>query len=245
MGDLQDGLRLHELMSQYRSWFTVGVVGTGVAHELAGVLMSIMGNAALLREQVSGNGVSILDDLDAAVNRASLLLGNLQESYQKRNMQLKDLSLGTLVRQIASHLEVNAAAPIALQLDLNQEIKIQADTTLMSMMLLDLMSEPCRQLAQSVAGPKPTLAISTQRIVDEDAARVGIESERLELKFDARDFQPWNFPKGAKSPADIRLRTHYYFSLARSMMRLFRGEVKVADTPGNRETLSLVFPIRK
>ncbi len=234
-------------MANYRSWFTVGVVGTGVAHDLASVLMSLMGNVALLRDQVSGHSVQVLDDLDAAVTRATALLNNLQESYQKRAVDLREISLGSCVAGVTAYFQQKAPIPLDLKVECAENILVLADGTLITLMLSELLAEPARVLGQSLASSttRPSLGLEIRVTPEGDGRRVGMESRQVELKMEARHFLPWNFPRGVTGASDFRLRTHYYFSLARAMMRLFRGEAKIREESEDREILVLVFPMKK
>jgi len=233
-----------ESLGFYRSWFTLGVLGLGVSHEMRNLLMSIMGNMALIREEKDDETLveECFRDIDAAIKRAIGFTGIFQEAAQNRAMRLVNVDLNHCIQKAMSQLDESAHAVEYIRFEPDKSLPpVRADPILVTLMLLELLSESCKVLARSPLTREDDRAcpLLIQTILLRGPAAHGslIKDQGVELIVKARGFQPWSHPHH-DHPDGI---AHPTIEMIKTMMKLFHGEAHVAGSHQFGENTSLYF----
>ena len=127
----------------------LGVLAGGVAHDFNNILMSVLGYAELMEADLSDAPASertpllqsVLQNLGvirAAALRASDLCGSLLAYAGHHPVEKKVIDLSALVRSTADLLEVTVREKAPLLLDLDQDVRIEADQGQLTQVIMNL-----------------------------------------------------------------------------------------------------------
>ncbi|MBI4024738.1 MAG: hypothetical protein HY360_07125 [Verrucomicrobia bacterium] len=212
--------------------------------------MSIMGNVALIREEPANTEMrdGCFRDIDTALKRAIQFSGNLQDVAQNRTVRCGNLDLNGCVRQSLSRLDGTSHALLRVHFDrASTAPRVSADPVLFTCMLLELLSEACCTLSRSmpVGGDAAAFSIHLRSACEGNAPHRNSDDNesRVELKIETRGFHPWSRAEahadgttaaGGSGPSRS-------VEIARIVMKLFRGEVRVQRSGTDGDCVSLVF----
>ncbi len=126
---------------------------------------------------------------------------------------------------------------------------ISADPVLVDLMLLDLLSESCmalsRLISEKAVNGAYSLVVRTSACPAPALSSSQEPGQGAELKIEARGFQPWSHsPLQMEGLVinDAFFKVHYSIEVARSVMRLFHGEVRLSSSQPSNEDVCLSFP---
>ena len=140
--DVTRQLKLEAQLKKARKMETVGTLAGGIAHEFNNLLMTIRGNASLIRYDLDNADphYQMLEKIVTAVNRGVKLTQKLLGYAKKGKYEVQPLDLNQLIKESAG-----AFGPmprdIAIQYELAETLKtIQADRDQMEQVLTNLLT---------------------------------------------------------------------------------------------------------
>jgi signal transduction histidine kinase len=119
----------------------IGMLAGGVAHDFNNILATILGYASFLRgkaapEDVFFEGLSAIED--SAV-RASELTSQLQAYSRRGKMEIKEVPVNRVVKEIHNLIRKTFDNSIDIRLDLNEDVTtVDADVSQIKQMILNL-----------------------------------------------------------------------------------------------------------
>jgi K+-sensing histidine kinase KdpD len=242
---------MDEVLRHYRSWFALGVAGVRVSHEFRNLLMSLMGNISLLRDDLkeSSSSEGCLADIDLALKRAIELCATLQTVAQQRTANVAPVDINRCIRGALRNPESAPTSPLDIRFEPSVALPtIPADPFLVSLMLLELIGEARRSAAEIAAsrGKQSTLVLHLETELLANASTEGFPDAKPRVVLHARGeaFCPWN----TASPLACQEQNgspHLAIAICRTLMKLFQGEVRLTTLPPTGEQASLYFLTEK
>lgn len=250
-GSCLEGLGADQILRHYRPWFALGVAGVKVSHEFRNLLMSLMGNVSLLRDDLKGipSSEGCLADIDLALKRAIDLATALQNVAQKRFAEIVPMDLAGCIREALAQLQPPSQPALAIRLELAPRLPpVQADRFLACLMLMELLGEAHRT-ADEILPPqqkRPAFVLHLQTELLANASAEGFPDGKPRGVLHARGegFCPWSAPASAALPAGHNS-THLAAAMGRILMKLFQGEARVSSLPPHGERASFYFLIER
>lgn len=224
-----------DVLRHHRSWLTLGILGVGISHKLQGLLMSIRGNAELIREDMDRQvfNKQFLDDIDTALGRIILLTVGLQEAAQDQKMEMMALSLKKCCEEALDYLDPELRKRISIELNFAPDLRpALADRMLFMFMLIELFSEIQKVLGPEVMPKKPRFFIEAK----------GRGNEMVELTLRTQHFNPWGASEAKDVPEDDFFTAHRAVKVAKSVIRFFQGQVKFSKLPEG-DCVTILLPV--
>lgn len=118
-------------LQEARQLESLGLLAGGIAHDFSNLLTSIVGNANLARETLTGHPVTThLDEIERAASRATALVRQIQAYAGHGRLQVRAVDLNALVQDVASTETAEMPAHVTVQLRLASALPaIAADPT--------------------------------------------------------------------------------------------------------------------
>jgi len=223
-----------------------------VAHRLRNLLMSMMGNMTFLCEELK-QGRSpdkFLEDMDRSILGASNYTRWLQLLSEKRTVSVTPVDLNDCSRESLDYLNDQFHMALPIRFEPTEELPlVSADPVLVDLMLLELLSESCMALSrltsERTANGAYSLVVRTSACPAPALSHSQESRQGVELKIEARGFQPWShspFQMEGLVINDAFFEVHYSIEVAKSVMRLFHGEVRLSSSQPFNEDVCLSFP---
>ena len=211
----------------------VGTLTAGIAHDFNNLLTVISGTSALLGEEADAEVTrELLDDLDAATTRATLMTRQLlafgrAPASNERHL----LELGELVRATAAMLPRLLGSPVKVELDVEPDCWVEATRAGVEQVVLNLavnardaMPHGGRlRLTVRGDGAEVVLAAADDGVGMDDATK-------------ARIFEPFFTTKA--SGTGLGLATVF------DQVQRFDGKIAVESAPGRGTSFEFRFPRR-
>ena len=248
------GLSAPELLRRYRSWVTLGLMEMTVAHRLRNLLMSMVGSMTFLHEAVEKGQPTarFFSEMDNALLGASNYTRWLQLLAERRKVTIASTNLHDCCRAALECVEDELQPGIPIRFEPSEELpEVAVDSVLVMLMLVELLAAPSVTLARVT--PEETdngaRSLSLRTGIQEDASISSGSGPRrnAELKIQARGFRPWSggsLPMEGMVVQDEFFKVHYSIEMARSVMRLFHGEVRLMESEPLGEDAVLSFPVQ-
>jgi PAS domain S-box-containing protein len=168
--DITERRKLEEQLRQAQKMEAIGQLAGGVAHDFNNILAVIQMQAGLLEKSpgILPEHAEFAAEIEAAAQRAANLTRQLLVFSRRQTMQLEDLNLNDVVKQIARMLQRVIHEDIKLEFKLATEpLWVRADGGMMDQVLLNLTVN-----ARDAMPRGGTLLIETDAVeLDELAAR--------------------------------------------------------------------------
>ncbi len=130
---------------------SLGVMAGGIAHDFNNYLTTILGNAELLRAEVTdaAQGQS-LDDVISAAKHAAALCTQMLAYAGKGRFTVEVVSVNRLIGGLASLLEASVGRSARLELDLGEDAPaVEADASQLSQVVMNLVTNAGEALADA------------------------------------------------------------------------------------------------
>jgi hypothetical protein len=243
-----------DLTYRYRNWFSLGILEMQVIHRFRNLFMSMMGNLSFVREEIK-NGRSpekFLQDLEQTLSDASDYSNWVQGFSEKQKAALIPINLNGIILESLEVLKNDSHFSIAITFEENRSIpSILADPLLLKLTLWELLNQYTLPSKGSVNGHVsksiPYITIQLCTTSKESSNSIRPKQEKcVELQIESLGYSipsaPENHRGNGNSSAASSPRNPA-IEVAKSMMRLFRGELKcVSESPGH-EKVFLYFPV--
>jgi hypothetical protein len=235
------------LLCQYHSWFALGLLEVSFVHRLSNLLMSIQGNLELSRDEISqGRSVEkYFKDIELAVQTASQYASGIQQTQTKDPLCLTAVNLNQCIHEAIECVNQrwNQQSQITFATS-HEVIEVKADSVLMVIMLLELLSVPEAVSVTRSEAADQTRSLSLSLNLPDGSDSTKRASSGVELRIEAKGFRPWSVI-GSNNSNDAGQKMHISYEMAKSVMRLFKGEIWVLHPQQLDESVCLYFPIPK
>jgi signal transduction histidine kinase/CheY-like chemotaxis protein len=209
----------------------VGNLTGGIAHDFNNLLTVIRGTAEHLREEVATvhpDTVALLDDLDAATLRASLMTRQLL-AFGKTETAVESVDLGHVVRSLSTMLPRLLDASIACSVEAAEGAWVRATRAGLEQILLNLAVN-----ARDAMPRGGTLSLSVHAEGDVVALIVRDDGVGMDEATQAKVFDAFFTTK--VSGTGLGLAT------VRTLTDRFGGTIQLKSAPGEGTTFELRFP---
>jgi PAS domain S-box-containing protein len=139
--DITERRQLEDKLRQSQKMEAIGQLSGGIAHDFNNLLTVIQGNIGMMR--LSGNFTSevveLVDEIDAAIDRATKLTGQLLAFGRKQVMQSADVDLNSVVDGFSKMLRRVIGEAVDLHIDLAPpSLPVRADSAMVEQAMLNL-----------------------------------------------------------------------------------------------------------
>ncbi|HEX2484186.1 MAG TPA: ATP-binding protein, partial [Myxococcota bacterium] len=147
---------------------SLGVLAGGIAHDFNNLLLAMLGNAGLAREELgaSSRAAEYLGDVERAAERAAELTRQLLAYAGKGRLEVADLDVSRLARDVVDLVAVSISKQIELHCRLAQELPaVTGDGSQLRQVMMNLVLNA----ADAIGDQEGTIAVETE-LVELDAA---------------------------------------------------------------------------
>lgn len=241
--DLTQTLQMQEQLIATQKMETLGLLASGVAHDLNNILTVISGYAAMIASTLSDPTIQHqLEEILKGVERASAMTRNILAFSGKRKSEKQVIDLVPVVTGIEKMLRRLIPEGISLtRHSTPAHLPVHADRTQIEQAVMNLVIN-----ARDAIGDRGSIRLILEEAIhsgDETlpAGRYGVirvedDGEGILPDMIDRIFEPFVSTKGSRG-------TGLGLSIVRDIVRSHGGGVAVESTPGSGSRFSLFFPL--
>jgi len=220
---------------------SIGTLAGGIAHDFNNILAAILGNAALLRQELGSAhaGAEALSRIDRSALRARSLVQQIL-TFSRRNPEQRHVqALQPLLLEAAELLRATLPAAVRLEVDLQgPPLTVLCDATQMQQVLMNL----CTNAWQAMPGQQGRIAVALRA----ESGPHGTPSAVLRVQDDGqgmddatreRLFEPFFTTKPVGQGTGLGL------SVVHGIVTAHGGTVTVLSSPGGGSTFEARFPL--
>ena len=250
--DITERKRFEEKLLQTAKLESLGVLAGGVAHDFNNLLVGILGNASLALEMLSPNNPArtMIQDILAASERASLLTRQLLAYAGKGRFVVEPISLSGLVREISNLIQTSIPRTVQLRLELQENLPtVEGDAGQLHQLVMNLVINGAEAIGAEQSGTLlvttgvqdvddaylrttfSTVEISPGRYVTLEVHDTGCGMDEGTIQ---RIFDPFFTTKFTGRGLGL--------AAVQGIVRGHRGALKVYSTPGRGTTFKVLLP---
>jgi PAS domain S-box-containing protein len=168
--DISEYKRLEERLLEAQRLESIGLLSGGIAHEFNNLLQVIVGNAALLRDEVAASSSPELAEITDASQRAGELTRQLLAYAGKGQFVVQNLDVSKAAEEAMQLLRPSLPKNIGIQLDLAAELPFVAmDASQLSQIIKNLIQNGIEAIGAKEGG---SILVSTRmQEIDESFLR--------------------------------------------------------------------------
>ncbi len=226
---------------------TASTMAGGVAHDVNNLMVAVLGNAELLRGEVSDSAEShdMLAAISRSARRASDLAQKLLAFARGGKYRTAAVDLNEVVRETVDLHRTTIPSGVRVDAELSADLgRVEADRTQMSQVVMNLLLN-----AVEAVGARGRVIVATQagRPAEEWSASVTLKPGRY-VRLDVRDtgagmsaetvshiFQPFFSTRGPGRGLGL--------AAVYGIVKNHGGEVAVSSSPGRGSTFSVFLPV--
>lgn len=238
---------------EHRHWLSVGILESFAIHRFRNLLMAMMGNVSLIRDELKNGRTpeKFLDDLDRTLSDAAQYSTWIQSFVEKQKPLLTLSNLNDCVREAveaATHSDLPSNLQITF-LSCEQMPEFMLDPLLLKLCIWELISEYTSAAREKILTQKPSESLSLMIEVKSGSKTIGTNgSSKKDQRFAEVGFKSSNLsitlnpacspvPGGKKSICSTPA-----IEVSKFIVKLFHGELTVT-TAADHEEISLFFPL--
>lgn len=240
--------KLEHALLQGQKLQAMGTLAGGIAHDFNNLLYAIIGYTEMAREDVSKDSqlYQNLGKVLEGCQRGQELVARILTFSRRQHYQLDQLDLRSTIENVLSLLKQTVPASVMIQFEMNRDISIFGNKTLMHQVLVNIINN-----AVDAMDGEGTISIKVSRIAHSDNylhqfpemnekyyckieitdTGHGMEKETME-----RIFEPFYTTK------DVGKGTGLGLSIVHSIIKEHKGEVTVVSELGKGTTFTLLLP---
>ncbi|HXV65277.1 MAG TPA: ATP-binding protein [Vicinamibacteria bacterium] len=236
MSNVTELRRLENQLRHSQRQEVLGLLASGVAHDLNNVLGGVLGYASLARHQTQDPRVTkYVETIERTAMRGASLTGRLLSSSRKSSPRHEPVSLNQLIGETLELLAHSMPKSIRIETSLDPSVRvIMADSAQLQQILLNLAIN-----ARDAMRDGGIMRLSTRletvdarvRISVQDTG-VGMDSKVLE-----RLYEPFFSTKGPKG-------TGLGLSVVYGIVKSLSGDIRVQSSPGRGTRFDVFLPCR-
>lgn len=244
--------RLEEQLQYAQKLESLGILAGGIAHDFNNILMAILGNTELAREEIlpGSRAEAYLEEVEKAARRAADLCREMLAYAGRTSLSVTWVSLNDIVTEMTHMLEVSVSKKVVLRCNLGDAVPpILADVSQMRQILMNLVIN-----ASEAIGEKSGVIIITTGLMDCDAEYLSTTLTKdllkpgryvyLEVSDTGCGIPPETLPR-IFDPFFTTKFTGRGLGLAAvlGIVRGHKGAIKVYSEPGHGTTFKVLFPV--
>ncbi|HSC88901.1 MAG TPA: ATP-binding protein, partial [Polyangiaceae bacterium] len=229
----RDAARIRFLQAQKME--PVGRLASGVAHDFNNLLTVMTGVTSLLRsgERDPKFVASLLDDMDSATARATLMTGQLLAFTRSRPVEPEVLDIASATRKMIPLLARLIGDDVLVKFDVEEgAVRVRADRGQFEQVILNLAvnaRDAMPEGGELAIGLRPSKDMK-QAIVTVSDTGVGIEPALID-----KIFTPFFTTK--------RTGTGLGLATVRDIVAQYSGKLELDSTPGRGTRVTIAFPL--
>ncbi|HJV91654.1 MAG TPA: CHASE domain-containing protein [Holophagaceae bacterium] len=247
--DLTEIHRSEAALRQAQKLESMGLLAGGIAHDFNNLLTAVLGNLDLARSVEPDRVAARLDAAEQAVRRASDLTRQLLVYSGRIPVQREPLNLATLVRGMATLLQVSIPKAVRLEMDLPEGLPaVFGDKAQLQQAVMNLVTNAADAIPRE--GGTISLHCALRMLGPEDLRREWADQPLLpgpHLLFSVTD-------DGVGMDASVRARIFDPFfttkeqgrglglSALQGILRAHHGGLRIDSEPGQGSTFTLALP---
>jgi PAS domain S-box-containing protein len=234
--DISDRKRLESQLIQSEKMAAIGQLAAGIAHELRNPLAIVMNALYDLGQIVDGRNAEVVEDLRIAeeeIGRAQAIIKNLLEFSRESGAELDQLDVNDLLgRTLQLMQKYLQDAGVRVTTDFGTIPLCLANTNAMRQIALNLITNAVQAMPRGGELTLRTAAVGGNLIrLEVRDTGVGIPAEHLQ-----DIFNPFYTTKAPGQGTGLGL------SVVHSILRRYRGEIRVASAVGVGTTFTIDLP---
>jgi signal transduction histidine kinase/DNA-binding response OmpR family regulator len=240
-----------ERLRQGQKMESIGVLAGGVAHDFNNLLASVMGNASLLREEVSGEKLEKVESIIRASERAADLTRQLLAYAGKGRVVVAIHDFSHIVRDMTDLLRASIPKKVSLKLALADDLPgVEADRGQLQQIVMNLVLNG----AEAIGADRPgTLTVGV-------GARQASATDRVSDEITGRPLAPgsyvWLEVADTGSGMDEATRTRIFdpffttkflgrglgLAAVAGIVQMHHGAIQLRTAPGQGATFRVYLP---
>ena len=232
--DLTAQRRLEEQFRESQKFETIGTLAAGVAHDFNNLLTSIMGNASLVMDSLTGAHPSRekLEDVVRAGQRAAELTHQLLAYSGKGRHFMQRVELSGLVERVQTLIEATVPKKVHLEMRLHRGLPlIEADPNQVQQVVLNLVSNAAEAVGEGTGAIVVSTGTDGSRYVYLEVHDTGCGMDTLTKM---RIFDPFFTTKFTGRGLGL--------AAVAGIARSHKANIQVNSTPGKGSTFRISFP---
>jgi PAS domain S-box-containing protein len=240
--DTTERRAFEEQLRESQKMEAVGRLAGGIAHDFNNLLTVIRGNAELVRLNVSDDPgtVELVDEVRGAADRAAALVRQLLTFARRQPAKPVVLDLNTVVTEMAGMLRRLLGAPIAIETDLANPVRVRIDRGQLEQVVMNLAVN-----ARDAMPNGGTLTIATSSITSGSSrgsmaryARLTVSDTGCGMTEEVKQhvFEPFFTTKDVGKGTGLGLATAY------SIVTQAGGRIGIDSAPGAGTTFRIDLP---
>lgn len=243
--------RIEQQMLQSQKLESLGVLAGGIAHDFNNLLMGILGNADLLLSKLKGSSteISYVSEIIQASKNASQLTKQLLSYSGKGTLELEEVDLNGMIREMAPILLLSISKKATIKYDLTEDIPcVSGDLSQIRQIIMNLIINA----SESLNGKHGLILVRTnvsrgthasdeEGIVgnlDQDVNYVYIEvtdsGTGMDEETKSKIFEPFYSTKFIGRGLGL--------AAVLGIVKAHRGAIKVVSEPGQGSTFRIFLP---
>jgi signal transduction histidine kinase/ActR/RegA family two-component response regulator len=216
----------------------LGTLAGGIAHDFNNLLQPILGNAVLVRDEVSANSANAqrLSDVILSAKRARDMVQRILAFSRKMEVERKPVDMVALVHETVPLIRSAVPASVTIELDLSARRRtIKADASEMHQVLMNLAANAGH--AMKARGGK--LVIRLREAPERSAVRLVVEDsgEGMTEAILDRVYEPFFTTKGPGEGTGLGL------AVVHGIVASLGGQIDITSAPGEGTTVSILVPL--
>jgi PAS domain S-box-containing protein len=234
--DISDRKRLEDQLIQSEKMAAIGQLAAGIAHEIRNPLGIIMNALYDLSEIVDGGNPDVREDLKIAreeMDRVQAIINNLLEFSRESTVDLEPVDVNDLVRKTLLLMnKYLQSSDVRVHTDFAATGLCSANQNALRQIFLNLITNAVQAMPHGGELRIRTALVPPNRMrLDFSDSGVGIPEHQL------KDiFNPFFTTKAPGQGTGLGL------SVVHSVVRRYRGEIRVQSTPNVGTTFTIEFP---
>lgn len=234
--DVSDRKRLEDQLIQSEKMAAIGQLAAGIAHEIRNPLGIIMNALYDLSEIVDGANPDVREDLKIAreeMDRVQAIINNLLEFSRESSVDLEPVDVNDLLRKTLLLMnKYLQSSEVRVRTEFTASALCSANSNAFRQIFLNLITNAVQAMPHGGELRIRTTVEPTARMrIEFTDSGVGIPAQQL------KDiFNPFFTTKSPGQGTGLGL------SVVHSVVRRYRGEIRVESTPNVGTTFTIEFP---
>ncbi|MBT8764158.1 GHKL domain-containing protein [Desulfohalobiaceae bacterium Ax17] len=233
-------LKIHQQqLIQAKKMSSIGILASGIAHQLNNPLNNILTTAQILREELPDIETNFLDrnlsNIESESLRARDIVKGLLEFSRQQEFQLNPTSLNNLIERAKLLAMSEMPSGITIDLKIQEDITLPLDRQRMQEALLNLILNAI----QAIEKPPGRIIIRCKKDNINNQAVIEIEDNGKGIPDDVQDkiFDPFFTTKGPSEGTGLGL------SIVYNVVKKHGGHLKLRSKLGQGTTFTIYLPL--
>jgi nitrogen-specific signal transduction histidine kinase/CheY-like chemotaxis protein len=246
--DISEVRKLEDSLIQAQKMESLGLLTSGIIHDFNNVLSGIVGYASLLEQKITESEElrKYSTNIIASGERASSLIRQILDFSKKKLSRKEVLDINAVIEELLGFLKVNLRNIQVVKNLAERSIRLSADKTKMSQVIINLIINAKEALADTA---DPEIRVGTEEIsvkgrenlIDGTYAQITVSDNGPGISQDniQRIFEPFFSTKDKGKSTGLGL------AIVSDIIRDYHGEIELESQPGKGTTFKILIPSLK